>query len=338
MVFGILCCSASLALPLIVSFGNTVVLYGYSRLISAYQWIAAAYITFMTARAFIRKAVPGLVLLCGTLVFDCALVMDRLFPLFEPIYTGWFIEIASFALVLTLGAVIGLEVAAKYRENAILSERASSMERLTEMQKGYFNVLRKEMDETKSIRHDLHHHFMVIESFLNNKQYDDLTAYITNYNGLIRTNDEPEIYTDNNVINILIHHYQMLSEQNRILFDARCELTEPIRISDADLCGILSNLLENAVEACLRIKTGRRIIHLGFLNMGDDLVIRVENTTDGSLKQSGKTFLSSKGEERIGYGITSVIAVAKRNGGVASFTWNKEARLFAAVVVLQQTG
>lgn len=331
--FGMFCCGASVVLPLLALTGSLSILYGYSYLISTYQWVTAVFLTVTAIRAIQKKNARGLALLCGILVFDCALIMDRLLPLYEPIRTGWFIEIASFALVLAVGVVIGQEVAAKLRENAVLTERANSMERLSEMQQGYFAVLKQGMDETKSMRHDMRHHFTVMEGLLKNKRYDALSAYISQYGDTAFT-DEPELLSENNVINILAHHYNTLSEQNRIRFDARCELSAPIHVSDADLCGVLSNLLENAVEACLRIKTGRRTIRLGFTNIGDDLIVRVDNSTDGSVKQRGDTFLSSKGEDREGYGLASVRAIAKRYDGTVSFKWDREKRLFVSIVVL----
>ncbi|MDR0490109.1 MAG: GHKL domain-containing protein [Oscillospiraceae bacterium] len=330
--FGVLCCATAAILPFAAFLHSVPVMYEYSRLISAYEYVAAGYITFMAIRAFIKNTVPGLTLLGGILIFDCALVMDRLLPLHEPIRTGWFTEIASFELVIAIGAVIGQEVAAKYRESAILIERANSMERLADMQKGYFAVLRQEMEETKAARHDVHHHFTVMKGFLQNKQFDKLADYIAEYR-IPEYTSEPEAYSDNNVINILIHHYNMLCEQNHISLNVRCALTDPIRVSDTDMCGMLSNLLENAVEACLRIKTGWRAIRLGIMTVGD-FIINVENSTNDSVKQSGDTFLSSKGENRSGYGLASVLAIANRYGGRATFTWDREKRLFSSIVVL----
>jgi len=335
LAFGAICCAFAIALPIVVSLGNAGVLYGYSRLISLYQWIAAFYITFVTGRAVIKNNVRGLAALCGVLAFDCALVMDRLLPLYEPIRAGWFIEAASFALVIAIGASIGLEVAAKYRENAALTERAAGMERLSGMQQGYFTALRREMDETKAARHDLRHHFMVMDGLSRDRKYDELSAYIAQYSGGVHTN-EPRIYSGNNVINIMIHHYNALCERNHILLDARCEIDDTFGVSDADLCGLLSNLLENAVEACLRIKTGRRVIRLGFTRVGDDMVIRVENTTDADVTPIGEggAFQSSKSPGRIGYGLASVRAIVKRYDGAVTFSWDKEKRLFTSVVVL----
>ena len=333
ILFGLIICVLSIVLPAF-SWGSSYnLMMGYSTLISVYQWVAAAFLTFTSIRAVITGTVHSKALLCGILVFVCALVMDRILPLFEPILFGWFIELASFALVLCIGIVTGLEVATQLRDNAILKERASSMERLSEMQQGYFLVLRQEMDETKAMRHDMHHHFVLIDGFLKSKQYDELSAYVEEYQDAIGTN-EPEFYSKNSVVNILARHYEMLSERNRIRFDVRCDVKEDIQISDADLCVVLSNLLENALEACVRIKTGRRFIRLGLTNMGDDLVIRVENSMDGKVQQKGKTFLSSKETDRTGYGLASVRSIAFRHGGTTTFSWDKQNHTFLSVVVL----
>ena len=332
LAFGGLCCVAAALLPFLAPTGSLVVLYGYSYLITAYEWITAGYLTFLAVRAVVKATSPSLPLLCGILVFDVALVMDRVLPLYEPIRGGWFIETANFVLVLSLGAVIAREVAVQYRDNAVLTERAASMERLAEMQQGYFTVLRQEMDETKAARHDMHHHFQVMEGMLQNKQYDELAAYTAGYSKAVY-NSEPEPYCDNNVVNILAHYYDAIAEQNRIYLDIRCDLPGPLHVPDADLCGVLSNLLENAVGACLRFETGRRVIRVALADLGETLAIRVENTTD-EVQQKGDAFVSSKGEGRQGYGLQSVRAIAARHGGSAKFTWDRKKRLFTAIVVL----
>jgi len=329
--FGLFCAIVAAVLPFTNYLGSLAVLYGYSRLIFAYTIIAAVYLTFMAVRAIAKKAAPGLTMFGGILILNCALVMDRLLPLYEPIRTGWFIEIASFALILAIGVVIAQDVAAKYRENAAITERTNSMERLAGMQQGYYAVLRQEMEETRAVRHDLRHHFTVMKGLLQGKKYDELTDYINEYH-TPASSGGPETYTDNNVINILIHHYNVLCGQNGIRFGIRCEITGPLRVSDADLCGALSNLLENAVEACLRIETGPRVIDLGLMNLGDALVIRVENSTDSNVKKSGGGFMSSKGRDRTGYGLASVHAIAKRYDGIATFSWDAEKRRFTGVV------
>lgn len=331
--FGVCVCALAAVLPLFWPGGSLGLMYGYSYLISAYEWITAGFITVTAVRAVWGGHIPAKALLCGIAVFDCALVMDRLLPLHEPVYTGWFIEVASFVLVVSMGIVIGQEVAGQFRENAVLTERAKSMERLSEMQRGYFSVLRRQVNETKVIRHDMRHHFMVIGGLLEDREYDRLAAYVSEYRGATSGN-EAELYSDNNVINILLYHYNALAGQQGVLFDARCEPVAQVRPSDGDLCSVLSNLLENAVEACARAKEGKRFIRLAVTALGDDLVIRMENSTDGAVRPQGTTFSSSREEGREGYGLRSVRAIAARYGGSAQFGWDADKQVFTSLIIL----
>ena len=331
--FGIACCATSLILPLLLPSGSLTVMYVYSYLISVYEWVTAAFITFTAIRAMIRSSSSSVVLLCGIMFFNCALVMDRLLPLFEPIYTGWFIEIASFVLVLSVGIVIGQDVAGKLAENAVLTEKADNMEKFSEIQQSYFSELKQEMGETKEMQHDMRHHFAVIDTMLKKKQLEELTKYITGFSDISLSN-ETKTYSDNNIINILAHHYSELSKQNRIHFEMRCEIVGEIHVSDTDLCTVLSNLMENAMEACLRILTGRRFIRLAITDLGDDLIINVENTTTDSVKEKGDSFISDKGSEREGYGLRSIRTITKKYDGTVKFSWDKEKRRFTSLVIL----
>lgn len=89
-------------------------------------------------------------------------------------------------------------------------------------------------------------------------------------------------------------------------------------IVESDLCIIVGNLLENAVETCKRMESRPRFIHLNSFLQYDTLTITVDNSFDGNLKQKGGVFLSSKraGE---GIGLSSVAAVAQKYGGAARF-------------------
>jgi len=332
--FGIVCCIISLILPFILQSGSLLIMYGYSYLISVYEWVVAAFITFTAVMAIYRGAISsGMILLCGILFFNCALVMDRLFPLFEPIYTGWFIEIASFILVISVGIVIGQDVAGKLAENAVLTEKADSMEKFSEIQQSYFSELQQEMGEAKEKQHDIRHHFTVIDTMLKKKQLEELTEYIAGFSDISLSN-ETETYSDNNIINILIHHYSELSKQNRIRFEVRCEIFGKINVSDTDLCTVLSNLMENAMEACLRILTGRRFISLAMTMLGDDIMINVERRTTDNVTEKGDSFISDKGPGREGYGLRSIRTITKKYDGTVKFSWDKEKRLFTSLVIM----
>lgn len=120
-------------------------------------------------------------LLYGGVIFVCVLLADWLLPVYEPILTSWFIELASFALVLCIGVITGQEVVSRYRESAMMTEWAGSMERLYQSQLFYLQTLRQEMEQVKTMRHDLRHHLTLMDEYVRSHQYDRLEKYIREY-------------------------------------------------------------------------------------------------------------------------------------------------------------
>ena len=90
-------------------------------------------------------------------------------------------------------------------------------------------------------------------------------------------------------------------------------------ISDTELCIILGNLLENAIEACNRMKSTERFITFK-LSMASTsiLVIQISNSYEGVIRQTPDgTFLSSKVRDRKGIGLASVLSTTEKYNGIA---------------------
>lgn len=336
--FGGLMCAASVALHLLLPLGNLQTMLGYSRLISAYEWIAVGFIGAAVWYA-IRKGVSHVTpLLYGVVIFTCALMTDRLLPVYEPIFIGWFIEVASFALVLCIGVATGQEVVAKYRESAVLAERANSMERLYKSQLSYFETLKQEMEQTKTLRHNLRHQLVMMDEYLQNGQYDKLEAYMKEYR-VVSTGGQLREYCPIDVINTLTHHYHEAAKRSHIHFEFRCDLkvaTDPsgTGMTDLDLCCLYANLMENAVEACQRISAGCTLIRVGVFRISPDILcIRVWNSAE-NICWNGKRFLSSKKNGQTGYGLLSVEAIAEKYGGKAEFRWDEVKKEFESKVTM----
>lgn len=332
--FGTLMCLFSASLPLLLPTSALWVMVTYSRLVFVYELLTATFITVTAVRALRRSQPHSTVLLCGFLIFDVALVMDRLLPLHEPIVGGWFYEHAGFALVLCLGGAVGQELAAKYRENVVLTERQSGMERLLNIQKTSYELLMESVQETRTARHDMRHHFRAIDGFLKGREYDRLSTYVSDYQATVRQDDLAG-YTQNVVADMLLRHYARLAGQRQISFTVHTELGRETGIADADLCAALSNLLENAVEACERMPAGYRFISVILSQESTMLSIQIKNSAAvDTVCQSDAGFLSAKAKGRIGYGLSSVEVIAERYDGGAEFEYDAGAGEFVSTVLL----
>ena len=113
----------------------------------------------------------------------------------------------------------------------------------------------------------------------------------------------------------------------------RLDLPETLPVDEMDLCLVLSNLLENALEASLRTAAVRRQITVtAYLHAARLLLIEVENPFDGAVKEKNGVFRSSK-RKGDGVGLQSVRHIAERSGGASTFTYQDG--VFRARVMLR---
>ncbi|MDL2237042.1 ATP-binding protein, partial [Christensenellaceae bacterium OttesenSCG-928-K19] len=145
--------------------------------------------------------------------------------------------------------------------------------------------------------------------------------------------NEPLGYTRNIVADVLFRHYARVARDEQVDFSVRAELGKDAGIPDAELCAILSNLLENAMEACIRVKSGRRFISITLRQEKAVLSIQMENSTAPMQSDTGD-FLSQKAPNRTGYGLRSITATAARYDGEAFFEYDESTGTFMSTVIL----
>lgn len=330
---GILACGATVVIYVLLMQDLLLMKHAYEILISTMQWLTVGYLSVSTGHAIWKKNVDVHPLLFGIIVFDTALIMDKALPRHEPIIAGQYTELGSFVLVVCVGIMIFREIAKQYRRNGRLEEKAKSMNRLLQMQKVYYPMIQEKIMEAKIARHDLRHHQVIVTQMVEQEQYDALKKYIASYKKKPFVS-EPISYCKNEVGDILMHYYSHLAKEYGIKFTMRLDVDEEVEVADDDLCALVNNILENAVEACLRIPQEERFITITAKSRSSMLAIYAENScVDVKLSPSG--YFSSKEKGRNGYGIDSIKAVAKRYNGTAEFQFDESKGVFSCRVNLE---
>ena len=132
------------------------------------------------------------------------------------------------------------------------------------------------------------------------------------------------------------HHFLQLSsmaERNTIPFHVQIDLPAQISVDETDFCLVLSNLLENALEASLKTAKFRQRIDIKIYRHASNLIlIQIENAFDGKIQQNHGIFLSSKRNEN-GIGIQSVRHIVEKTGGGCDFTYDNG--IFTAKIMLR---
>ena len=106
-----------------------------------------------------------------------------------------------------------------------------------------------------------------------------------------------------------------------ICFQADIHLRETIPLEGPELCALLGNLLDNAMEACAKVETGLRQVRLRLRADRGLFILRLSNPCKGEVKRQGEHLVTSKADTaRHGIGTESVRAIVEEHSGSVEFT------------------
>lgn len=123
-----------------------------------------------------------------------------------------------------------------------------------------------------------------------------------------------KIYCENHVVNAAVCHYAKIAERSGILTRIELDIPRELPVDSLELSMAISNLMENAIGACLQQPGGKQLyLNFNCRNMGR-LLLEMENpcTEDIFLDENGYPVTRKEGH---GVGSKSVIAFAKKYDG-----------------------
>ena len=249
-------------------------------------------------------------------------VPDRFFYFIPPLWV--ILTFATYVLIMRMVIVIS--------ENANLSEKLHISETVSDSQHKQAETLQRQIEQTGRQRHDMRHHLLVISSYIKAEDIQGLNDYAKEY--LSSLASPADIFCDNLALNSLIGYYKELAEDRDSAFNVSISLPKEPLLPEIDLCAVISNLLENAVEACTRMKSQDRFINVKISATTNFLLtIIIENSYEGEILRSGNVFISSKKKGRKGIGISSVLNIIEQYNGVSKFEYQNQ--LFKAAILLK---
>lgn len=238
----------------------------------------------------------------------------------QNLYTGRILQgyiVISLVLLLLLSCfyVIFLWMANSLNRNAKLQLENHFLS----LQRERYENLKASIEDARHARHDIRHHFNQISSLLEEGDLEKAKAYVARAAGRIPGMDMS--FCENRAADSVIGYYCALARQEGIPFQAQVDLPEQLPVDEIDMCLVLSNLLENALEASLRTAASRRQISLqAYMHSHRLLLIQVENTFDGEIQEKSGVLQSSK-RKGSGLGVQSVRRIAEKSGGASSFVY-----------------
>ncbi|MDI9497693.1 MAG: GHKL domain-containing protein [Bacillota bacterium] len=263
-----------------------------------------------------RRFGPGIVILSVFTILEILNYDLRLAGSFT-----FFFQLGVLGFVFSLGIVGGYYVRDSLRtaqENERLEYQIRAMNLQQALQRQQFQKIAENEAQVEAQRHDLRHHLAVLWELYEQDDRGKLRNYLEALNHRLPAGGRPRL-CENYAVNAVATHYAGLAKQAGA--EVAVNLSVPADLPpelESDLCIIIGNLMENAVEACARMTGEERFIHVNSRLQYGVLTIAVDNRFEGDLRRQDGVFLSSKREGE-GIGLSSVSAVAKKHGGNAEF-------------------
>lgn len=192
--------------------------------------------------------------------------------------------IISFLTYLSIESVYknieaGFEKSSKYFQEKLLHNQYEEIKNI------YLNM--------RGFRHDYHTHIQSIKAYISMNQITEVTKYL---NELETELDRVDSYvkSGNLMIDAILNSKITLADSKRIRINCKANVPKSILISDIDLCIILGNLLDNAIESCEKIDENKRFLRIYISIMKKQLYISIQNSAKEELNFNEKNYISSK--------------------------------------------
>lgn len=178
----------------------------------------------------------------------------------------------------------------------------------------HYNEVENMYRQMRGWRHDYKNHIATMKIHLEQGNYDVLDNYLSELNNDLTAVDIV-LKTGNVMVDAILNSKISLAQSKNISVDATATVPEKIRVSDIDICVIIGNLLDNAIEACCKLEdSDKRFIRIYIGLLKQQLYISVSNSVGGEIKKEGKTYFSTKNANH-GFGLKRIDKIVSKYGG-----------------------
>lgn len=225
------------------------------------------------------------------------------------------------------------------RYDSLLSEKAQLEYRLISMERDNQQILEQENEirilheNIRKLKHDMKNHMMVIASYMTSEDYDGAEEYTSKILGKLNS-IHSYIETGNSLLNHIVNEKLAQAREKGISVKAEIENLSFERMDSLDFSALLSNMLDNAIEASQKEKTPEIILSIVKKRSYETVLVR--NSISKSVLDSNPELLSSKQEKNHhGFGVKQIKELAEKYGGQVEFF--EEDGYFCACVMIEAT-
>ena len=256
-------------------------------------------------------------------IFSTIIILLYLGILFLGVYYDGFIAGGIGALIFILLEYLLQRIMKREEDKTIIYQNKLMKQQMDEIENIYMTM--------RGWRHDYHNHLQSLKGFLSLNKVEQMKDYLNELETDLDSIDT--LYHSGNLqLDSILNAKLAIAEKGQIRIHCDASIPPQLHVSDLDLCVILGNLLDNAIESCRKIKDpDERFIRVYIGILKKQLYISITNATSETVKQRTDHYFTTKRGDH-GHGLKRVDQVVKKYDGYLNR--QNEPGVFATEIVL----
>ena len=211
-------------------------------------------------------------------------------------------------------------------KNRILQEENNTLVMEEQLQHQKYCEMVEVMEQNRELIHDTKHHFLVVQEYLKNEEYENLQKYIKQISDEFQRT-VPKVYTGIKILDFILEQKRVVAQKSGIRYEIDTMLLTGIPTTEQETCALFGNLLDNAIEACCLVETEEKWIEIQINQSNQLLSIEVLNTFEIPCIRKQGVFETIKEERSVhGYGIKSMRRIVDKHQGL--ITYEEKEKIF----------
>ena len=178
------------------------------------------------------------------------------------------------------------------------------------------------MEEVRRLHHDMRHHIITLGALNAQGKQEEIADYLKQ-DSTVYDRLENYKFCGDPVVESVLGYYLIQAEEEGVLVNCNVALKGSSGIESMDMTVLLSNCLENSMEALRQLPQDKRRLDIDMQTSGAVLLLQIINSCIVSKNTdeftSWENFSSSKSRGRKGVGLQSIASSAEKYGGNAQF-------------------
>ena len=228
--------------------------------------------------------------------------------------------ISNIAIIMTVFKII--------KNNKIIYEQKLINEK-NAMEYRYYLKVEDNSDRIRRLYHDMKNHLLCISSLCDN---DDAKDYVKNLN-LELDSVADTFNTGNKILDIILSEKKTICNEHNIEFKIYSDFSNTGFIDMLDICVIFGNALDNAIDACKKVESGKRIITINTMIKKGLCIINIKNSKVNKIFHNKNKIITDKKDKFLhGIGLNNIKEAVNKYDGDMSTNFNDNEFIITIVI------